>query len=142
MPIMRFVLDENVPHLLASLLRSLGYDADSAKELGRLGLSDPEVLRRAATDGRALVTVNGRDFRMLHEAWIAWRRRWEDEVVRLCAAPLALSRHAGILIVPQRTTHELAAILDDFAASAGSLEDRLFVWHAARGWLEPLPLQP
>ena len=65
---MRFVLDEDVSHALAGLLRSHGYDADSAKELGRLGLTDVQVLLRAADAGRTLVTKNNKDFRSLHEA--------------------------------------------------------------------------
>jgi len=72
-PVLRFALDEDVAHRLAGLLRSQGWDVDSAKELGHLGLSDVHVLLRAAEDGQTLVTHNSNDFRMLHEVLVTWR---------------------------------------------------------------------
>ncbi len=68
MTTVRLALDENVPHRLASQLRSLGYDADSATEFDRLGLRGPRVLVAAPDAGQTLVTHNLKDFAMLHEA--------------------------------------------------------------------------
>ena len=133
---MRFVLDEDVSHALAGLLRFHGYDADSAKELGRLGLTDVQVLLRAADDGRTLITKNNEDFRALHEAWVSWRGRWAAEVARTVGTPVDLSGHAGILIVPQRPNHVLAPIIEAFADANESISDRLFAWSAAKGWHE------
>lgn len=65
---MRIALDEDVSHPLAGLMRSDGYDVDSAKELGRLGLRDVHVLLRAVESGQTLVTHNSDHFRALHEA--------------------------------------------------------------------------
>ncbi len=136
MPLLRFALDENVRHDLAGLLRSRGWDIDSAKELGRLRLTDTHVLLRAAEAGQTLVTHNDKDFRLLHEAWLTWRERWENEVARLTGVHLPLSRHAGILIVPPLPIHDLARILEPFDDTSDSLDDRLFAWNRSRGWHE------
>jgi hypothetical protein len=132
-----YALDEDVAHDVAGLLRSMGYDADSAKELGRLGLSDVQVLVRAVEDGRTVVTANSKDFKALHEAWVTWRARWEAEVARDWGVAVTLSRHFGILIVPHLTVRELGTILIEFADSAGTVDDRLFAWTVAQGWHEP-----
>jgi hypothetical protein len=132
----RIALDEGVSHPLASLLRSHGYDADSATELGRLGLTDVQVLVQAVLHGQVRVTHNKKDFRMLHEAWITWRRRWTAEVVQAIGVQVTLSGHAGILLVPQLPNLNLARIIEPFADANASLPDRLFAWNAAKGWHE------
>jgi hypothetical protein len=136
----RFALDEDVRHDLAALLRSRGWDVDSAKELGRIGLTDPHVLARAAESGQTLITHNRDDFRALHEAWLTWRSRWEQEVAGLTGAAVSLSRHAGILILPHGFTHELAVILEAFEQSAVPVGERLFIWKTATGWQEFGPI--
>jgi hypothetical protein len=133
---LRIVLDEDVSHRLAGLLRSQGWDIDSAKELGRRRLTDVQVLLRATEDGRTLVTHNIKDFRALHEAWVTWRRRWAAEVVKMTGSPVHLSQHAGILIAPHLPDRELASILEEFAATDEPMADRLFSWLPARGWHE------
>ncbi len=133
---MRFVLDECVSHPLAGLLRSRGYDADSAKEVDRLGITDVEVLTRAADTARTVITRNARDFRALHEAWLRWRRRWAVEAVRASGVPVALSGHSSILIVPHLPVHALADIVEPFADAYDSIDDRLFSWSDERGWHE------
>ena len=132
----RIVLDEDVSHRLARILRSQGWDIDSAKELGRLRLTDVQVLLRAAEDGRTLVTHNIKDFRSLHEAWVTWRGRWAAEVVQLTGSPVHLSQHAGILITPHLGDYELARIVEEFAETNVPLADRLFSWLPAGGWHE------
>lgn len=139
MPGLRFALDEDVRHDLAGLLRSHGQDADSAKELGRLGLTDAQALLRAAEAGQTLVTRNSKDFRALHEAWVTWRRRWEREAQRVTGVPLSLSRHAGILIVPHLPNHQLARLIEEFEDAAAAMDDRLFAWNPAKGWHEAGP---
>lgn len=136
MSIQHIALDEGVPHLLAGLLRSEGYNADSAKELGRLGLTDPQDLLRAAENGQTLATYDSKDFRALHEAWVTWRRRWEAEAARSLGVPLELSRHGGVLIVPHRPNRELADILRALIDTIDAIEDRLFAWDRDRGWHE------
>lgn len=133
---LRIVLDEDVSHRLAGLLRSQGWDIDSAKELGRRRLTDVQVLLRAAEDGRTLVTHNVDDFRALHEAWVTWRGRWAAEVVQKTGRHVQLSQHAGILITPHIPDRDLARILEAFADADEPLTDRLFSWRPAKGWHE------
>ena len=132
----RIVLDEDVSHRLAGFLRSQGWDIDSAKELGRIRLTDVQVLLRAAEDGRTLVTHNVKDFRTLHEAWVRWRGRWAAEVVQLTGSPVRLSQHAGILIAPHLPDRDLALILEEFTEADEPMVDRLFSWLPVSGWQE------
>lgn len=136
----RFALGEDVSHDLAALLRGRGWDINSAKDLGRLGLRDPLVLLRAAQAVQTLITHNQNDFRALHEAWLNWRGHWETEVHRRTSAPISLSGHAGILVVPQLPADDLALVLEAGAGVAEPMADRLFRWTPARGWCEPDPL--
>ena len=62
-------LDEDVPPLLASLLRAEQYDVVSAHEVGVLGKTDEEQLLYAASQGRAILTFNQRHFRPLYDEW-------------------------------------------------------------------------
>jgi hypothetical protein len=137
-PVYQLALDEDVTHRVASLLRAAGLDARSAKELGRLRLSDVQVLLRATDDGQTVVTHNIQDFLALHEAWITWRGRWEREATQLSGRAVHLTRHAGILATPHLLIYDLARILAEVTAVTDSLDDRLLVWNSARGWHEPL----
>lgn len=136
MPLPRLLLEEDVAHRVASLLRSRGLDADSAKERGHLGLSDVQVLLRAAENGQTLVSHNGRDFRALHEAWVTWRLRWTREAQEATGSTVFLSQHAGILFTPHLPTHDLARILEEFVDAAETMGDRLFRWRPGEGWNE------
>lgn len=71
--------DENVPLRLVEELRQLGIDIVTAFEDGRANqsITDLEILSRASELGRAIVTLNRRDFKRLH---------------------LQISDHAGIII--------------------------------------------
>jgi hypothetical protein len=128
---MRFALDEDVSHPLANLLRAHGYDVDSATELNRLGLTDVQVLIHAADARQTLITHNNRDFRALHEAWVSWRRRWAIEAVQATGFDVALSGHAGIIIVPQFPNRDLARIIGLVIDSVDELDDRLVSWTAS-----------
>jgi Domain of unknown function (DUF5615) len=133
---LRFALDEGVSHPLASLLRSQGWDIDSAKELGRLGLRDVQVLLRAVAEGQTHITHNGNHFYALHEAWVTWRRSWSIEVERVTGMRILLPHHAGILIAPQIDVRDLVPILEEFGPDHESIADRLFVWSLGRQWQE------
>jgi predicted nuclease of predicted toxin-antitoxin system len=62
----RFLIDENLSPLLARHLRTaLGFDAMHVQELGLRGASDADILARAITEGRIIVTSNADDFRRL-----------------------------------------------------------------------------
>jgi hypothetical protein len=56
--------DENVPRALVEALRRLGHDVLTCQEAGNAGqrIPDEEVLRFATEQGRAVLTMNRRDF--------------------------------------------------------------------------------
>ena len=91
---MKLLLDTHHSPRAAERLRDEGYDVTAAAEDRLLAtLSDEELLREAARDGRALVTENARDF---------------DRIVRSWAA--AGEHHAGVVFTsPRRYTVAAAA---------------------------------
>jgi predicted nuclease of predicted toxin-antitoxin system len=56
--------DENVPRALVDALRELGQDVLTCYEAGNAGrgVADEQVLRFASSQGRAVLTMNRRDF--------------------------------------------------------------------------------
>lgn len=66
----RLYLDEDVHKRVASALRLRNFDAVSAHELGRWGLTDEEQLAYAASQGRALFTYNAGDYLQIHLDWL------------------------------------------------------------------------
>ncbi len=68
---MRLLLDEQYSAEIAAQLRSDGYDVASVHELGLVGIADQPLLETAATEERALVTNNVRDFAPLAVSWTA-----------------------------------------------------------------------
>jgi len=65
----RLLADENVPQPVVEELRRHGHDVATLFDLGQanLRLPDDEVLALAVTDGRAVLTLNRRDFIRLHQ---------------------------------------------------------------------------
>lgn len=81
----RLYANENFPHRVVELLRGYGHDVLTTREAGQAnqGVPDLEVLRFATLQGRAVVTLNRRDFKRLHRiqpqhAGIIVCRRDED----------------------------------------------------------------
>jgi len=64
----RLYANENFPQPVVEVLRRLGHDVLTTHDAGRSGkaIPDSEVLRFAVKDGRAVVTINRRDFIRLH----------------------------------------------------------------------------
>ncbi|MBI2925949.1 MAG: DUF5615 family PIN-like protein [Verrucomicrobia bacterium] len=60
--------DEHFPAPVVEELRRLGHDVTTVQETGHAGLKwpDSEVLKDATERGRALLTLNRRDFIRLH----------------------------------------------------------------------------
>lgn len=82
----RLLLDEGISPSISSLLWAEGIDNYPLRDRGLLGLSDHEIWALANAQGRAVVTINGADFRQL-------ARRADD--------------HAGLMIIPSGgTRHE------------------------------------
>ncbi|MEM8932203.1 MAG: DUF5615 family PIN-like protein [Acidobacteriota bacterium] len=76
--------DEDVPHLLAVLLRERGFDAASVAEWQTWGLDDEAQLALATRKGHTLLSFNRDDF-------IAIAGQWYHEG----------KEHAGIILAPQ-----------------------------------------
>lgn len=113
---LRLYLDEDVIPELARVLRSRGWDAVSAHEVGAFSLTDEEQLDRASAQGRAVLTFNYGDFLRIGREWL-----------------IANRPHAGIIVsfhqYQRRELGNLArlclALLD--AVSADNLRDSVLV---------------
>lgn len=68
----RLYSNENFPQPVVEALRALGHDVLTSREAGKANqrIEDPEVLVYAASLGRALLTLNRRDFRRLHDSGV------------------------------------------------------------------------
>jgi predicted nuclease of predicted toxin-antitoxin system len=86
----RIYLDEDVSVLLASLLRSRGFEVMTTQESGNAAASDERQLEYAASDGLALLTHNRTDFEQLADQYFRNGRR-----------------HAGIIIAVRRMPHDI-----------------------------------
>lgn len=66
----RLYTNENFPLKVTVALRSLGHDIVTSHEAGQANqaIADEDVLRFATVHGRALLTINRRDFIRLHRA--------------------------------------------------------------------------
>jgi hypothetical protein len=65
----RLYTNENFPLKAAVFLRALGHDVLTSQEAGNANqaVSDAEVLRFGTAMGRAILTINKRDFVRLHQ---------------------------------------------------------------------------
>jgi hypothetical protein len=121
----RFYLDENVPEQLLERLAALGHDAVSTNSLGRKETRDHRQILFAAQEARSLVTYNGADFRLLHDAWREWSVAWHLSLVDF--------PRPGILVMQQDqlglVAAELALTIDRFARTLDTLNNRLFIWN-------------
>ncbi|PSN17491.1 hypothetical protein C7271_17430 [filamentous cyanobacterium CCP5] len=61
--------DEHFPYPVVERLRTLGHDILTVQEAGKAGLKipDDEVLAFANSQERAVLTLNRRDFKQLHQ---------------------------------------------------------------------------
>jgi predicted nuclease of predicted toxin-antitoxin system len=64
----KFYADEQFPYLTTNHLRALGHDVLTVQEAGNAnqGIPDEAVLEFATQQGRAVLTLNRRDFIRLH----------------------------------------------------------------------------
>jgi hypothetical protein len=69
---LRLLLDEQYSHQIAQHLRAQGFDVVAVVERAELvGVSDNDLLDVAASEGRALLTNNVRDFVPIVQEWAA-----------------------------------------------------------------------
>jgi predicted nuclease of predicted toxin-antitoxin system len=83
--------DEDMSALVATLLRSRGFDITTVPEQSTLGKTDSEQLKFSTSLNRCIVTHNRVDFERLHLQYMD-----EDKP------------HFGIIIVPQKNAYEVA----------------------------------
>ncbi len=88
-----FLLDHNVSAKLAPLLRSQGHVAITAREMNMETARDERILLTAASRDMIVVTHNVKDFRLLHDAWLAWSRAWR--VAPVHSEPVCKGRKGG-----------------------------------------------
>ncbi len=64
----RFYSNENFPLPVVEILRELGHDVVTIQERARSNeaVTDPEVLKLAINEARAILTLNRKDFIRLH----------------------------------------------------------------------------
>lgn len=86
--------DRHITTRLAVDLRGRGYDVLTTEEAGKDTASDEEQLAFAATEKRAILTFNIRDFAPLHDAWQAADRP-----------------HAGIIVSQQLGRRQYGVLL-------------------------------
>lgn len=84
-----FLIDNNMSPRLVHELIQLGHQASHARFEGMARAKDGALLLHAAGQMAIMVTENGDDFELLHDAWHRWSAAWG------CG-----EAHAGILIVP------------------------------------------
>jgi hypothetical protein len=83
--------DEDMSALVATLLRSQGFDVATVPEQATLGRTDREQLEFTTSLNRCILTHNRVDFERLHVQYLEADRR-----------------HSGIVIVPQKNAYEVA----------------------------------
>jgi hypothetical protein len=131
-----FYQEEPVSDLTAARLVELGHSNVDAKQILPRGTSDHTHLATAARLRRILLTINSKDFRLLHAAWRDWFLEWGEP---------PYPRHAGILIIPQPPSRspiagaELVHALVASLTAGESLDHRLFWWSSGLGWREDPP---
>jgi uncharacterized protein with PIN domain len=103
----RFYADEQFPYLTSYHLRTLGHDVLTVQEAGNANQSIPDesVLEFATQEGRAILTLNRRDFIRLHNQ---------------------NSEHSGIVVcTDDRDKIRLAERINLFILAEESLEGKL-----------------
>lgn len=100
---MRFYADENFPLDVLTELRRLGHDVLTAFEDGCANqrIPDIDVLRRATELGRIVLTINRRDFRLLHESQIV------HAGIVICTQDADFNGHAERILTACRSLENL-----------------------------------
>jgi predicted nuclease of predicted toxin-antitoxin system len=90
----RFLVDANMSPRVAELLRSKGYDAVAVREIGLVDAADDEILDRAATDARIVVS-HDTDFGTL----LAFQRRSKPSFILIRSSdPMTPDDHAALIV--------------------------------------------
>ncbi len=87
-----FYLDEDVDVLVASLLRSRGFEATTAHQAGQLGKTDAEQLEYAVSQRATILTHNRTDFEVLAREYFEQEKLHYGIIVVTLNYPNTLSR--------------------------------------------------
>jgi predicted nuclease of predicted toxin-antitoxin system len=111
---LRLLLDANLsPRRIAAQLRETGHDVLAlAEDVAHEGLSDPQVLELATSEGRVVVTRNSRDFAPLAREWAEARQS-----------------HAGLILIWTLDHSQFAEIV-------AGVERQLALWPSQEQWRE------
>jgi len=116
------LVDEQLSAQIAVLLRQAGYDVVAVVERDELvGRSDRVVLEVAATEERAVITNNVKDFRPLAGERLAQGRT-----------------HAGLILLPSKRTRTRAAVATLAGAIEKVLHDHPAGLAGGERWIGPL----
>jgi uncharacterized protein with PIN domain len=116
------LLDEHLSPQIASLLRQAGHDVVAVAERDDLvGSSDRVVLEVAATEERAVITNNVKDFRPLAAERLAQGRT-----------------HAGLILLPSKRTRSRAVVATLAGAIDTVLHDHPDGMAGSERWIGPL----
>lgn len=83
-------VDEDVSVLIAELLRSHGFAAVAAKEVGRRGMTDAEQLDYATEHSMVLLTHNRRDFEALAQEYFRGGRQHTGIIIAVRRSPYVI----------------------------------------------------
>ncbi|HZR98643.1 MAG TPA: DUF5615 family PIN-like protein [Chloroflexota bacterium] len=121
-----FYIDHCLSPRIAGQLIARGHRAVTTRARHQARAGDDEQLLTAARNGEILVTANGRDYTLLHDAWQWWSAAWG----------VSHQHHAGILIAlqawdPATAAHEL----DLFVQTHPSPTHRCYSYRLGQDWL-------
>jgi len=118
-------IDEDVGKVFIQLLQADGHTVLHARTTpGMSGVTDGNQLLFAAQHDSVLLTHNGRDFLLLHDAWRRWGAAWRS-----------VHAHEGILLIPQHVTAIVVArAVHDQLTGNFPLRNEFYEWDRARGW--------
>lgn len=122
-----FYRDEDAPEDLARLLAVRGHFTSTTRLEGRKGVPDERQLWYVAERRWTLVTMNRRDYRLLHGAWLLWTHGWNVQF-----------EHAGILILDHLLPTDVPRAADEIhnlMQDAGiHLPNSLYDWNRNAAW--------
>ncbi|TAN38123.1 MAG: hypothetical protein EPN23_03265 [Verrucomicrobia bacterium] len=102
---MKLLLDQGAPRSMAVILRRSGFDTVHTGEIGMAEAADVEILHRAATEQRVVVTLDA-DF----HAHLALTQASHPSVIRVRIEGLRAPEFAALLQgVIMQCTHDLEA---------------------------------
>jgi hypothetical protein len=120
----RFYLDNDVPRDVIDLLRAAGHDAVHCRSIFAVDPGDDRHLLEAKRQNRILVTHNGGDYILLHDAWRRWSQDWG-----------VTAEHGGILVLPQSNAAEVFRLIDVFLSQNLPIRNELYGYRTRGGWV-------